>query len=63
MSRRVDGYGNAPMESFFNTLLREPVHRRRYCKRAKATEELGDCIVLFYDRQRRSFQPEWMSAV
>jgi putative transposase len=53
MSRRGDCYDNAPMESFFSTLKRERVHRRRYWTRAEATEDLGDYIDGFYNLTRR----------
>jgi transposase InsO family protein len=53
MSRRGDCYDNAPMESFFSTLKRERVHRRRYWTRDEATEDLGDYIDGFYNLTRR----------
>jgi transposase InsO family protein len=53
MSRRGDCYDNAPMESFFSTLKRERVHRRRYWTRDEATDDLGDYIDGFYNLTRR----------
>jgi len=53
MSRRGDCYDNAPMESFFSTLKRERVHRRRYWTRDEATSDLGDYIDGFYNLTRR----------
>jgi putative transposase len=53
MSRKGDCYDNAPMESFFSTLKRERVHRRRYWTRDEATEDLGDYIDGFYNLTRR----------
>lgn len=53
MSRRGDCYDNAPIESFFSTLKRERVHRRRYWSREEATRDLEDYIETFYNRQRR----------
>lgn len=53
MSRKGDCYDNAPMESFFSTLKRERVHRRRYWTRAEATDDLGDYIDGFYNLTRR----------
>ncbi len=53
MSRKGNCYDNAPMESFFSSLKRERVHRRRYWSRAEATRDLSDYIESFYNRQRR----------
>ena len=53
MSRKGDCYDNAPMESFFSTLKRERVHRRRYWTRDEATEDLGNYIDGFYNLTRR----------
>jgi transposase InsO family protein len=49
MSRKEDCWDNAPMESFFSTLKRERVHRRRYWSRREAAEDLG----LYLDRYNR----------
>jgi len=49
MSRRGDCWDNAPMESFFSTLKRERVHRRRYWSRDEATKDLR----LYLDRCNR----------
>jgi transposase InsO family protein len=48
MSRKGDCYDNAPMESFFSSLKRERVHRRRYWSRDEATTDLSDYIESFY---------------
>ena len=56
MSRKGDCWDNAPMESFFSTLKRERVHRRRYWSRQEATEDLNDYIDRFYNRIRRHSQ-------
>lgn len=53
MSRRGDCYDNAPMESFFSTLKRERVHRRRYWTRDEATDDVADYIDGFYNITRR----------
>jgi transposase InsO family protein len=53
MSRRGDCWDNAPMESFFSTLKRERIHRRRYWTRDEATADLADYIDRFYNRTRR----------
>ena len=56
MSRKGDCYDNAPMESFFSSLKRERVHRRRYWARAEATADLRDYIEGFYNPRRRHSQ-------
>ncbi len=56
MSRKGDCWDNAPMESFFSTLKRERVHRRRYWTRREATVDLADYIDRFYNRTRRHSQ-------
>src|SRR5258708_37430175 len=48
--KALSGYG---MESFFSTLKRERVHRRRYWTRDEATDDLGDYIDGFYNLTRR----------
>jgi transposase InsO family protein len=53
MSRRGDCYDNAPMESFFSTLKRERVYRRRYWSRDEATADIADYIDGFYNLRRR----------
>jgi len=55
MSRRGDCWDNAPMESFFSTLKRERVHRRRYWTRREALEDIED-YIRFYNRTRRHSQ-------
>ena len=53
MSRRGNCYDNAAMESFFSSLKRERVHRRRYWTREEATADLKDYIERFYNIRRR----------
>lgn len=53
MSRKGDCYDNAPMESFFSSLKRERVHRRKYWSRQEATLDLQDYIETFYNLRRR----------
>jgi len=53
MSRKGDCYDNAAMESFFGSLKRERVHRRKYWGRDEATADLEDYIENFYNRRRR----------
>jgi transposase InsO family protein len=54
MSRKGDCWDNAPMESFFSTLKRERVHRRRYWTRQEATEDLGDYLDRYNHIRRHS---------
>ncbi len=54
MSRRGDCWDNAPMESFFSTLKRERVHRRRYWTRQEATEDLGNYFDRYNHTRRHS---------
>ena len=53
MSAQGNCYDNACVESFFATLKRERVYRRRYRSRADARADLFDYIEVFYNRQRR----------
>ena len=54
MSRRGDCWDNAPMESFFSTLKRERVHRRRYWTRQEAMEDLGRYLDRYNHIRRHS---------
>lgn len=63
MSRKGDCYDNAPMESFFSTLKRERIHRRKYWSRQEAAGDIGDYIERFYNRQRRHSQLGGLSPV
>ena len=62
MSRKGDCWDNAPMESFFSTLKRERVHRRRYWSRQEATEDLSIYLDR-YNRVRRHSQLGGISPV
>ena len=53
MSRKGDGYDNAPMESFFSSLKTELVHRTQFRTRREAKAALFDYIEIFYNRRRR----------
>ena len=46
-------YDNAVVESFFGTLKRELVHRRRFATRQDARSAIFEWIEVFYNRQRR----------
>lgn len=52
MSRRGDCYDNAMMESFWSTLKREHVNRRRFATRAQATSSIFEWIEGWYNRRR-----------
>ncbi|MCW7755443.1 IS3 family transposase, partial [Desulfobotulus sp. H1] len=53
MSRRENGYDNAPIESFWGVLKNELVHHRRYETRQEAIRQITTYIEIFYNRQRR----------
>jgi putative transposase len=53
MSRRGNGYDNAPMESFFGSLKTELVHRTTFPTKAAARQALFDYVEIFYNRRRR----------
>ena len=53
MSRRGNGYDNAPMESFFGSLKNELVHRTPFPTREAARRAIFDDIEVFYNRRRR----------
>ena len=53
MSRKGNGYDNAPMESFWGSLKNELVHHRRFATRAEAESAIREYIEIFYNRQRR----------
>jgi putative transposase len=52
MSRRGNCYDNAVSESFFATLKKELVHRKRFATRAEAASTIFEYIEVFYNRQR-----------
>jgi putative transposase len=53
MSGRGNCFDNACVESFFASLKRERVYRRRYRSRAEARADLFHYIEVFYNRKRR----------
>jgi putative transposase len=53
MSGRGNCFDNACGESFFASLKRERVYRRRYRSRAEARADLLHYIEVFYNRKRR----------
>ena len=53
MSRRGCCYDNAAIESFWNTLKSDLIHRRHYQTRDEARREIFEYIEVFYNRIRR----------
>ena len=53
LSGRGSCYDNAVVESFFATLKRERVKRRKYRTRDEARADVFDYIERFYNRERR----------
>jgi putative transposase len=53
MSRRANGWDNAPMESFFASLKKELRRGECFGTRAEARAELFEYIEVFYNRLRR----------
>lgn len=52
MSRKGDCYDNAMMESFWSTLKREHVNRRRFATRMQAKSSIFEWIEGWYNRRR-----------
>lgn len=50
MSRKGNGYDNAPMESFWGSLKNELVHHHRFTTRAEAESAIREYIEIFYNR-------------
>ena len=46
-------WDNAPAESFFATLKKEPVHHEKYTTRQEARASIFEYIEAFYNRVRR----------
>ena len=63
MSRRGNCWDNAPVESFFSTLKRELIHRRRYRTRLAARAEIFEYIEVWYNRKRRHSSLQYRSPV
>jgi transposase InsO family protein len=53
MSRRADGWDNAPMESFFASLKKGLVHGADFATRAEARAAVVEYIEVFYNSERR----------
>lgn len=55
MSRKGNCYDNAVAESFFSSLKRERVERRKYWTRENAIEDIRDYIGFYNGRRRHSY--------
>ena len=53
MSRVAQCWDNAPVESFFASLKREPVHDEHYTTREQARASIFEYVEAFYNRVRR----------
>jgi putative transposase len=61
MSRKGDCWDNAVVESFFATLKRELIHRRKFRTREEARRAIFDYIEVFYNRERLHSSLGYMS--
>jgi transposase InsO family protein len=61
MSRKSNGYDNAPIESFWGSLKNEMVHHQRFETRAQAESAIREYIEVFYNRQRRHSRIAYMA--
>jgi transposase InsO family protein len=52
MSRPGCPYDNSPVESFFSSLKRECIHRKKYTSIKEVEKDLFQYIGLFYNRKR-----------
>ena len=52
MSRKGDCWDNSVAESFFSTLKKELVYRKKFATREQARREIFDFVEVFYNRQR-----------
>jgi transposase InsO family protein len=53
MSRRVNRYDNAPMESFWSSLKKEQIYQQNYANREQAKSDIFGYIEGFYNPSRR----------
>lgn len=61
MSRKGNPYDNACMESFFATLKKEWIYRRRYRTREEAIASINRYITSFYNERRRHSAIDYLS--
>jgi transposase InsO family protein len=63
MSRKGNCYDNATMESFWSTLKRELIYRRKFATRSEARSQIFEYIESFYNRQRAHSALDYRSPV
>lgn len=61
MSRKGNPYDNACAETFFATIKKELVYRRKYKKKAEAISSINWYIVSFYNEKRRHSHNNYLS--
>jgi putative transposase len=61
LSRRANGWDNAPMESFFASLKKEPVHDEGDATRGEARASLFESIEVFSNQVRRHSSLDYRS--
>ncbi len=60
-SRKGNCLDNAPMESFFHTLITEHTHHARFQARSEVRQSLFKWIEVFYNHQRRHSYLDYMT--
>lgn len=63
MSRRGNCWDNAPVESFFATLKRELIYRKRYRSRTEARADIFAYLEVWYNRKRIHSTLSYLSPV
>ncbi|MFE3799440.1 IS3 family transposase, partial [Nocardia tengchongensis] len=56
-----DGYDNAMMESFWSSMQIELLNRKKWRTRVDLANAIFDYIEIFYNRQRRHSQLDYVS--
>ncbi len=63
MSRPACPYDNSCVESFFATLKKEPIYKRKYDTMEEVQRDVFEYIELFYNRKRMHSHLGYMSPV
>jgi transposase InsO family protein len=58
-----DGLDNAMMESFWTSMQIELLNRKRWKTRVELSNAMFDYIEIFYNRQRRHSQLDYVSTI
>jgi transposase InsO family protein len=58
-----DGLDNAMMESFWSSMQIELLNRKRWKTRVELSNAMFDYIEIFYNRQRRHSQLDYVSPI